>query len=226
MSLNTLFDNIFSITLPPGTVLPAGSAIQYPIGPTYPTGPIGPTGCCGSPEAFTQLKYIVKFNKPINIIELFGHIISTTKNRGIGTLLFTNSLKENNDDITDTVAILCLKSGFSGLNDSDIKCTYNITSHTFSDLYKQKDNKEYIAGLMKKLNTTPCVFIDTVLEIIKNWGLDEESIMATMSPTAIAAMLSAGDNSDDDMLNRLESYANECDRKTALIVNHGWEFFY
>lgn len=194
-------------------------------GPTGPTGPIGYI----DPIWMIKLKYVVRFNKPVNIIELLGHIIETTKDRGLCMYLFKYVLECNKTDVSDTVSILIWNKRD---NESKIMPQLwkdNITDEMIETLYAKRANKEYTDEFIARLNAAPCEILNTIIAIIKNWGLDEVAIKDAMTPAAVAAMLSAASDSDDsedsdtDMLDKLEAFAAECDKKTFPMVSHGWE---
>jgi hypothetical protein len=190
-------------------------------------GPTGPTGSSQEPYEKIKFKYIIRFNKPVNIVELFGHIIETTKDREMARGLFTQAIHYNAADISDTIIFVsCSYWGHNWIPNIYIHILNTLNGISFKDLAEKRDDKEYIAGVIAQLNSSRSDIIDTIVEVTKNWGLDEGAIKDAMAPAAVAAMLAASESESDDgddMLDKLEAFAAECDKKTSPMVSHGWE---
>lgn len=218
-------------------------AIGYQAG-EYPTIQIGTTveainsGLYRIPIS-KKLQYIVKFRKPINVIDLFGCICSATKRRDVLMLLNNLWFQNNGFDTTinyiDAERTMADTLIFTNIYITNAGYVWVDNNHTelfdivqeVAELKRDIAKDDLVAAHLWRINVRKIGLLDTIMEAVRTFAgeyIDEDTAKEAMAPANVAAMLAAASDSDSDtdMLDKLEAFAAECDHKLSPIVSCEW----
>jgi hypothetical protein len=199
-------------------------------------------GATISAQQVKKLRYVVKFQKPVNVIDLYGRICSATKNRKVVELLHKLWFDEyaakityvgNRDDaMADTLifANICFINTIWGFDYRQHAELFDIVTEVDELMNDADKDCEVIDAHLLHINERKIGLLDTIMGAVRAFAdeqIDEGAVKEAMAPAAVAAMLATSESESDtddsdDMLDRLEAFAAECDKKLSPIVSCGW----